>query len=144
MISKLLIAFLLMASCVAVHAMGLLRILDSVRVSTKGVTPAFWPATRKLIQIAGWTVGLHLVQILAWAALYALRGALPEFTTAAYFSAVTYTTTGYGDIVLPEEWRLVGGVEALTGILMCGLSAGMFFAIFSRIFRLDREAMPPA
>jgi voltage-gated potassium channel Kch len=59
------------------------------------------------------------------------------FTTAAYFSAVTYTTTGYGDLVLPEEWRIVGAVEALTGILMCGLSTGMFFAVFSRTFKLD-------
>src|SRR5438045_4126708 len=39
---------------------------------------------------------------------------------AVYFSAVTYTTTGYGDVVLPAEWRLDGAVEALTGILMCG------------------------
>ena len=57
---------------------------------------------------------------------------MPDFTTAAYFSAVTYTTTGYGDLVLPEEWRLVGGVEALTGILMCGWSAAFFFAVVSQ------------
>jgi hypothetical protein len=85
---------------------------------------------------------LHLLQILSWAGLYALRGAMPDLTTAAYFSAVTYTTTGYGDLVLPEEWRLVGGVEALTGILMCGLSTGMFFAVFSKIFRLGHERAP--
>ena len=87
---------------------------------------------------------LHLLQILVWAFLYAWRGAMPDFTTAAYFSAVTYTTTGYGDLVLPEEWRLVGGVEALTGILMCGLSTGMFFAVFSDIFGLNRKSAPPA
>ena len=46
---------------------------------------------------------------------------------------MTYTTTGYGDLVLPKEWRLVGGVEALTGILMCGWSTGFFFVIVSRI-----------
>jgi len=85
---------------------------------------------------------LHLIQILVWAFMYAWRGAMPDFHTAAYFSAVTYTTTGYGDLVLPEEWRLVGGVEALTGILMCGLSTGMFFVVFSSIFGLDRQARP--
>jgi hypothetical protein len=37
-----------------------------------------------------------------------------------------------GDLVLPEEWRLLGPVEALTGILMCGLSTGFFFAVLSR------------
>ena len=49
-------------------------------------------------------------------------------------SAVTYTTTGYGDIVLPPEWRLDGAVEALTGILMCGWSTGFFFAIVNRLY----------
>jgi len=138
MFSKLLIAFLLMASCVAIHAMGLVAIFRTMQLRLPLAAPGFWRSTRWLIRIAGWTVLLHLLQILAWAALYVLRGAMPDLTTAAYFSAVTYTTTGYGDLVLPEEWRLVGGVEALTGILMCGLSTGMFFVVFSRIFHLDR------
>ena len=59
------------------------------------------------------------------------------------FSAVTYTTTGYGDLVLPKEWRLVGGVEALTGILMCGLSTGLFFAVFANLFGLNRKESRP-
>jgi hypothetical protein len=45
---------------------------------------------------------------------------MPDLQSALYFSAVTYTTTGYGDLVLSKEWRLVGAIEALTGILMCG------------------------
>ena len=55
--------------------------------------------------------------------------------TALYFSAVTYTTTGYDDLILPKEWRLVGAVESLTGILMCGLSTGFFFAVLSRLYQ---------
>jgi hypothetical protein len=47
---------------------------------------------------------------------------------------VTYTTTGYGDLVLPIDWRLVGGVEALTGILMCGWSTAFFMAIVTRMY----------
>jgi len=58
---------------------------------------------------------------------------MPDFPSAAYFSAVTYTTTGYGDLVLPVSWRLVGAVEALTGILMCAWSTGFFLAIFGRM-----------
>jgi len=46
---------------------------------------------------------------------------------------VTYTTTGYGDLVLPRDWRLVGGIEALTGILMCSWSTGFFVAVVSRL-----------
>jgi len=87
---------------------------------------------------------LHLIEILVWALLYTWRGAMPDFTTSAYFSAVTYTTTGYGDLVLPPEWRLVGGVEALTGILMCGWSTGFFFAVLSRMLREPREPLEPS
>jgi hypothetical protein len=59
---------------------------------------------------------------------------MPDLQSALYFSAVTYTTTGYGDLVLSKEWRLVGAVEALTGILMCGWSTGFFFAVVSRLY----------
>ena len=67
---------------------------------------------------------------------------LPEAETAFYFSGVTYATIGYGDVVLPQPWRLFGPVEGLTGILMCGLSAGMFFAVVNRIYSACAEAKP--
>ena len=59
---------------------------------------------------------------------------LPDAESSLYFSGVTYTTLGYGDVVLPEEWRLFGPVEGLTGILLCGLSAGFFFAVVNKLF----------
>jgi hypothetical protein len=142
MITKLLVAFSLMALCVAIHAMGLIAVFRWMHGRLARGAGDFWLPAWTLIRIASWTVFLHLLQILVWAFLYAWRGAMPDFTTAAYFSAVTYTTTGYGDLVLPEEWRLVGGIEALTGILMCGLSTGMFFAVFSDIFGLNQKSAP--
>jgi hypothetical protein len=80
-------------------------------------------------------ISCHLVEIAIWACFYQWKGAMPDLSSALYFSAVTYTTTGYGDLVLPQDWRLVGGVEALTGILMCGWSTGFFFAMVSRMNR---------
>ncbi len=142
MFSKLFIAFFLMALCVAIHAMGLTAALRWMHVRLALGTRQFWQATWMLIRVAGWTVLMHLLQVAVWAVHYAWDGALPDLTSAAYFSVVTYTTTGYGDIVLPQDWRLVGGVEALTGILMCGLSAGMFFAVFTSIFGLNRKNEP--
>ena len=138
MLSKLLIAFSLMALCVAIHAAGLTSAFRWMHVRVRRGTGLVWYTTWMLVRIAAWTVLLHLIQILVWALFYAWRGAMPDIATSAYFSAVTYTTTGYGDLVLPQEWRLVGGVEALTGILMCGLSTGLFFAVFSDIFGLYR------
>src|SRR5260221_13908247 len=89
-----------------------------------------------------WTVLKLLLQITVWAFFYAWKHGLPDLTSAFYFRAVTYTTTGYGDLVLPKEWRLVGGVEALTGILMCGLSTGLFFAVFTDVFGLNQRMAP--
>ena len=84
--------------------------------------------------IAAWMVFLHLAEISVWAAFYFWRDAVPDLQSAFYFSSVTYTTTGYGDVVLPETWRLIGGIEALTGILMCGWSTGFFFALVNRLY----------
>jgi hypothetical protein len=143
MLTKLLLGLLVMALCVGFHATGLLAIFRGVSVAPTAGRGGFASSTRRLIVAAAWTVLLHLGQILLWAAVYTAGGAMPGFPTAAYFSAVTYTTTGYGDLVLPEDWRLVGAIEALTGILMCGLSTGMFFAVFSRILGLARNHTPP-
>ena len=132
MLARLLFAFGLMALCVAIHGVGvtaMLRWLDRSGV----VSRTFWGWTRLLIGLAGGTIVVHLIEIAAWALFYAWKKAMPDVQSALYFSVVTYTTTGYGDLVLPKEWRLIGGVEALTGILMCGWSTGFFFAIVSRM-----------
>jgi hypothetical protein len=139
MITKLLIAWCLMAMCVTIHAIGLTVAFGWMKRHTAPAVGQIWPATWLLIRIAGWVLLLHLVQIASWAFFYAWKGGMPDMTSSLYFSAVTYTTTGYGDLVLPEEWRLVGGVEALTGILMCGLSTGLFFAVFTKVFRMNQE-----
>jgi hypothetical protein len=133
MLSKLLLALCLMALCVVIHAGGLASALRWRRRPPDSARHFFrW--TWHFIGVAGWMILLHLVEITVWALLYVWRDAIPDPQAAFYFSAVTYTTTGYGDIVLPEEWRLVGGVEALTGILMCGWSTGFFFAMVSRMY----------
>jgi hypothetical protein len=129
---KLFIAWVLLALCVTVHAMGMTFALRMLNKMILRIGVRFWFSTWLLIRIAGWAVLLHLVEISLWAFFYTWKNALPDMTTALYFSAVTYTTTGYGDLVLPAEWRLVGGVEALTGILMCGWSAAFFFAVVSQ------------
>jgi ion channel len=132
MFSQLLLAWCLMALNVVIHAWGVTSLLRRLR--RQSITPArLLPLTWLFVHLAGWIVVLHATEITTWAVAFAWTRALPELQSALYFSAVTYTTTGYGDLVLPERWRLVGAVEALTGILMCGWSTGFFFAVVSRI-----------
>ena len=138
MISKLVLGLCLMGVSVAIHAAGLASAMRHLQ-QRPPTSRRFWPVTSHFIGLAGWIILLHLSQIVAWAALYWWRDAMPDLPSAFYFSAVTYTTTGYGDLVLPPDWRLVGGIEALTGILMCGLSTGFFFAVVSRVFQGTRD-----
>ena len=50
-----------------------------------------------------------------------------------YFSASSYATVGYGDVVLPSKWRMLGPLESMIGVLMCGLSVSLLFAIATRL-----------
>ena len=135
MFTKLLIAWGLMAVCVVVHATGVTSALRWLRPMTGA--RRFWPGTWLFIGLAGWIILLHLIEITTWALFYLWTGAMADLPSALYFSAVTYTTTGYGDLLLPQEYRLVGAIEALTGILMCGWSTAFFVAVVTRMFRAE-------
>jgi len=77
------------------------------------------------------------LEILFWAGFYRWL-CFPLWESAFYFSAASYATVGYGDVVLPWLWRTSGPVESIIGVLMCGLSASFLFAIVSRL--VEREA----
>jgi len=133
MITELALAFGLLAGCVAIHAAALTFAFRRI-----GPLPAIagapsWAVIWRMIRIASWLILAHLVEIAVWAAFYAAFRVFPDTESSMYFSAVTYTTVGYGDLVPPQQWRLLAGVEGLTGILMCGWSTGYFFAVVSRL-----------
>ena len=100
MLKQLLVASCLMAVCVVIHAVGLASALRRLR-RQPGATLQFWGLCSLFIRLAGWMILLHLGEIGIWGAIYGWRGAMADMTSALYFSAVTYTTTGYGDLLLP-------------------------------------------
>ena len=93
----------------------------------------FWPAVWLLVQIVLLILVVHIIEIGLWAFYLDGRGLLPDLESAFYFSAVTYTTVGYGDVVLPKGERLVAGLEALTGIIMCGWSTALLITVITRM-----------
>ena len=76
----------------------------------------------------------HLAQIAIWAILFMLLGEFDSFQTAFYHSAVNFASLGYGDIVMSEDWRLLGAIEASNGVLMFGLSAGTLLSVMTNLF----------
>ena len=133
MLPVLVPAALLLALTVMVHGAGMVALIRWVWRMHETIGASFWVQTWLLVRLAWALIAIHLAEIAIWAVFYWRRGCLPDLESAIYFAGVTYTTVGYGDLVLPKEWRLMGPIEALTGILMCGLSTGFFFAVVAKL-----------
>lgn len=139
MFQHLPIAAVLVAATVAVHATGFGIILSRLLRTRHAPPSGTWPITRLLIGMVWLLIFLHLIEISLWASFYWWKGLLTDAESSFYFSGVTYTTLGYGDLVLPYAWRLLAPIEGLTGILMSGLSAGLLFAIVTAIYLPRRD-----
>lgn len=79
-----------------------------------------------------------LIEAGIWAVTYLKVGALEQFEHALYFSIITYTTLGYGDIILGESWRLMSSFEAANGIIMFGWSTSLVVFVVQNI-RLHKK-----
>jgi hypothetical protein len=134
MLAKILFALCLVATTVCFHAVSLVIVLNPVLRLTARLETRFWPVTWLVVRLTWWLIAIHVVEIAIWALFFWWQKCVPDAESSFYFSGVTYTTIGYGDIVLPKEWRLFGPVEGLTGILMCGLSTAFLFATLSRMY----------
>jgi len=131
MLPELSIACCLLAVTVMVHAAGLSAVLR--RLSRSPISlDSFLRVTSLLVGVAWVLLVLHLVEIGLWALFYWWQGCLPDLESSLYFSGVTYTTLGYGDVLLSSDWRLLAPLEGLTGIMMSGLSVSFFFVVVSR------------
>lgn len=83
---------------------------------------------------------LHGFSILLWAGFYR-SFCLPSWEIAFYFSACSYSTVGYGDVILPSAWRQLGPLESFTGVLMCGISVSVLFALVTRLLDRDEQSL---
>ena len=92
-----------------------------------------------MIQFLTLIVVLHFLEILFWSAFYRWH-CLPTWESSFYFSATSFSTVGYGDVVLPRISRLLGPIESITGVLMCGLSVSCLFAVATRLVERESDA----
>lgn len=136
MLKLLLLLFFLVSACVAIHGVGTimgLRWFNGIlrkHMNHPGTVAMFWI----LIRIVYGLLMLHVLQILVWAAFYHISGCFPDFETCFYYSATSYATVGYGDVVPAHGWRIMGSMEGVTGILMFGWSTGVLFSVVSHLY----------
>jgi hypothetical protein len=94
-----------------------------------------------LVRFAMAVVVLHELEIVLWAVFYRWR-CLPSWGSAIYFSASSYSTLGCNDVTLPSDWRTLAPVESIIGVLMCGMSVSLLFAILTRLVNRDARSSP--
>lgn len=80
-----------------------------------------------LVILGLWLMLAHTIEIGMWAWVYIQLDLFPGWEPALYFSGASYTTLGFGDVLLPEPWRLLSGATAANGLLLFGMSAAFLF-----------------
>jgi voltage-gated potassium channel len=93
------------------------------------------------VRLATAVVVLHGLEILLWAGFYRWC-CLPSLDSAIYFSASSYSTLGCGDVSLPSIWHTLPPLESVIGMLMCGISVSLLFAIVTRLVNREERSLP--
>ena len=127
-------AFLMVATT-AIHAWGMMLAMKEIEWQGRG-----W--LRRLRGTKAYRVGgiiflmflATLVEVFIYALTYLALNAIEGFERALYFSMVSFTTLGYGDIVLNENWRLLASFEAANGIIMFGWTTAIVIAAVQDIY----------
>ena len=142
MLSESIIALILVGICLIIHTSGIvgLVVLVNRRRSIEGRFGTVYNPLL-LIGVFATLMLLHLAETCIWAAFYSWRGLFGNYETSLYFSLGTYTTIGYGDVLLPQNWRLLGALEGISGVLLCGLSTAFLFSVVSALFQFRIQRM---
>lgn len=137
MISLIAYAIALLVATVAVHAVGTYFLL---RGSLKQSRPSghMWISLGAAIRIV-FLLLIHLLEVSLWAVLYYHRDAFPDFLTSFHFSV--FATFGYGDFVIKEQYRTLGGVEKVVGVMMISWSTALLVGYLQAAYTpfLDRS-----
>jgi len=141
----LLMALGLTSATVAIHAFGTVHaVLPLSGIWARRAPSAEKPAAViPLTRLVSGLLLLHLLEVSLWAGAFTVFDLLPDFETSMYFSLTSFTTVGYGDVVLTTPWRLIGPIEAAVGVLMLGWSTSFIVAGVQRIYsgRLETPTM---
>lgn len=85
-----------------------------------------------VVRLTASLIAVQGIIILLWASCYRWL-CFPSWESAFYFSTSSYATVGYGDVVLPLDWRMLGPLESVIGVLTGGVSVSVLFAMVTRL-----------
>lgn len=138
MIRQILVASAATCVTVGLHSffMSTVIALSRHQASRKDPGPLF--LSRVMVSTVLTLMLVHVLEVSFWAAVYWLVGAAPPGSDLLYFAFVNNATLGYGDITPVPEWRWLGPLTAMNGILLFGWSTAVIFEVLRRtLMRMD-------
>ncbi len=139
-IAQLLIGTAMIALTVVVHILGMAGLIEILRRRIQPMPSiGFLTMTQTMVVTVLGVFLLHTMEIWCWAILYIGLGEFDGLENALYFSTVTFTTLGSGDITLEARWRLLSSFEAANGIILFGVSTAFIFALIERFYRHNSD-----
>lgn len=135
MIENLVVGCLTMTLCLLIQCViiGLLLRVAYHLERKRLIRTALWTTYGVLIAVMLVLLLGNLLQMSLWGGLFLAYGEFADYPTAFYHSVVNFSTLGYGDVVMSEERRLLGALEAANGVLMFTLTGSFLFVILSAL-----------
>jgi len=134
MIIQIAVAAAVSIANIAIHALMMTAVIRAAKaMSTRNVDHPSLFLTGVMTVTVAVIMAAHTLEVMLWALLYALLDVAPDGTSLVYFAFVNYTTLGYGDVVPNPDWRLLGPITAMNGILMFGWSTAVIFEILRKV-----------
>jgi len=136
MLINIVIGCVLVVLTTVLHAGAMVGALQGFRIAHAERWARETPLTRVSV-VAALVLTMFLATLVEaglWAGTYLALGAISGLERALYFSTVTYTTLGYGDVVMQEGWRLLSSFEAANGIIMFGWTTALIVAAVQRVY----------
>jgi hypothetical protein len=132
------VSILMALLCVTIHGIGLFSLSRALRSEAASERLQHIDALSPrgaifTISIVLAMFLLHGLEILAFAMMIWQLGAVPGFEDAVYYSTISYSTVGYQDTHMANDWRMLGAVESVLGIFLIGWSTAFFFLVLGRI-----------
>jgi hypothetical protein len=123
-----------------VHGLGMRGITRRFNDVWVQVTPetAYWRVNLLLVVVVGALAVLHLVETLIWAVPIHSLGMIASLRDSYYYVLESYTTLGEGNVGLPDQWRLVGPIIAMSGLFTFGWTGSVLVNIMTEFSKYDR------
>ena len=137
---EIVLGTLIMIVIIFVHGVGIRTInqrFSKSWIHVNSATP-HWRINLLLAVTIGSLAALHFAETLLWAAPVSLMGLIPSMRDSYYFVLESYTTLGEGAVSLPDRWRLIGPIMAMSGLFTFGWTGSVLVSIMTEFGKLDR------